>query len=325
MKTEPTTAPQIDPGIVEEASHLLARYWAAPEDPELLAKCNVWRAAHPQHELVWQRLQTFGQKLDDIPTTIARHALLESPSTSRRATLKLFTTAAVITGAGYVLHRPHFWQQQFATYRTALGETRQIRLEDGTRVWMNTATSLDVEFTNLRRVILYSGEIFVETGKDPQARPFILVTAQGDVRPIGTQFNLRALPDKIAVGVYDGSVELLTATTKQRLRLDAGQQAQFSSSHISTPDNAGATPAWTTGFLAAERMTLSEFAQELSRYRRGKIQCTSEVAAMQLTGVFSIKDTDRALMNLTKALPIELEYRTRYWVLIKARQGKREK
>jgi transmembrane sensor len=72
--------------------------------------------------------------------------------------------------------------------------------------------------------------------------------------------------------------------------------------------------------LVADAMRLDEFLAELARYRPGLLRCDPEVAGLLVSGVFSVRNTDRALDNLTRALPVAVSYRTRYWVTVQAAQ-----
>jgi transmembrane sensor len=63
-------------------------------------------------------------------------------------------------------------------------------------------------------------------------------------------------------------------------------------------------------------MRLSDFAIEINRYRHGTVVCDPLVANLQITGVFSLTDTNRALANMAQSLSLELLYRTNFWVTI---------
>jgi transmembrane sensor len=77
-------------------------------------------------------------------------------------------------------------QAWVADYRTAIGEQREIILADGTRLWLNTASAINVYFNaRERRIQLVTGEIFIATAKDTR-RPFQVDTAQGQLRALGT-------------------------------------------------------------------------------------------------------------------------------------------
>jgi len=65
-------------------------------------------------------------------------------------------------------------------------------------------------------------------------------------------------------------------------------------------------------------MRLEDFTAELARYRSGVVRCDPAVADLRVSGVFSLRDTDRALENLTRGLPVDVVYRTRYWVTLRA-------
>jgi ferric-dicitrate binding protein FerR (iron transport regulator) len=65
------------------------------------------------------------------------------------------------------------------------------------------------------------------------------------------------------------------------------------------------------GVLVAGNMRVGEFVAELARYRPGLLRCDPAVADLRVTGVFSLRDTDRALTNLTLSLPLAWRWSTR--------------
>ncbi len=74
--------------------------------------------------------------------------------------------------------------------------------------------------------------------------------------------------------------------------------------------------AWTRHKLAVANMPLVEFAEELSRYRTGKLRVSTEVSSLSVTGIFSLQDTDRILQQLTEILPVRLQLFTPYWITL---------
>jgi len=80
------------------------------------------------------------------------------------------------------------------------GEEYQLVLSDGTRVWLNSETSLKfpVQFTHNKREVILEGEAFFEVTKNPNA-PFIVKTGQMDVEVLGTSFNVSAYKDEATV------------------------------------------------------------------------------------------------------------------------------
>ncbi|MNP84020.1 fec operon regulator FecR [compost metagenome] len=63
-------------------------------------------------------------------------------------------------------------------------------------------------------------------------------------------------------------------------------------------------------------MRLADFLKEVNRYRRGYLACASDIADLRLSGVFRLEDTDKLLAILPRTLPVQLRYRTRWWVAL---------
>lgn len=116
---------------------------------------------------------------------------------------------------------------QINTLSTVNGETYQLRLPDGSSVWLNAASSLSypLSFANRqeRRVVLH-GEGYFEIAKDSK-HPFVVQTDKQEVEVLGTHFNINAYPDEavVATTLLEGSVRLVTGIKNQMLK--PGEQA----------------------------------------------------------------------------------------------------
>jgi transmembrane sensor len=321
----PSKPASIDGGIsaavVEQATAWLVKLWSGVATPEDHRECARWRAAHADHEHVWQQLQAIEQKLDVVPREVASRTL-RSTSPGRRRALK--TLAAMLAGsaATYTASQTNLWQRYAADYRTETGERQVLDLADSTRVTLNTASAIDVRYDNRQRLVqLRTGEILVATAADPATirRPFAVGTSQGIVRALGTRFTVRQTDEQTSqVAVFEGAVEIQPQLDSSRLtQLEAGQQATFSAHTIQAPRLLDAdTAAWAQGLLIVERMRLDEFLRELGRYRVGVLRCDPSVGHLLLSGVYTIADTDRVLASISQALPIRVAYQTRYWVTV---------
>ena len=80
-----------------------------------------------------------------------------------------------------------------------------------------------------------------------------------------------------------------------------------------TSSTDAAASAWTQGLLIAERMPLGELLAELDRYRTGFLRCDPAIAALQVSGAFSIDQPDASLSLLTKVLPVRVHKVFGYW------------
>lgn len=332
----PTASPTgvLSPDVVERASLWLARLWSGTATADDVAACERWCAAHPDHERAWQRLGAIGQTFDSVPSRVAFETLTARPAppisaAGRRRALRVFAGVITLAGAGYTLRHSPVWDTVTADYTTGVGDVRSVTLADGTRLWLDTASAVDVRFTpGERRIMLRRGRICVETGTTPTASrdsgvPLIVTTRQGEIRDIGTRFTVLDGGDHTQVAVFDGIVLVRTADGAFTHRLDAGQAASFSSNAIQPANPADAfdesAAAWTRAQLIVERIRLGDLVETLARYRRGVLRCDTAVADLRVSGVFSLADTDRALASLAVGLPVETVYRTRYWVTVTAR------
>ena len=330
MSSQLDSAP-IAPAVLQRAAEWMARLWAEDASAADADACAAWRAAHPEHERAWARLQRFARQFEALPRDVARNALTPSPrhATGRRRALQLLGLIAAGGGTALLTHETDLWQRAASDYRTAVGETRAIVLADGTHVVLDTASAIDVRYgANERRIVLRVGAILVTSAHEtaPVYRPLLVATPQGTATALGTRFSVRLDDGESRVAVFQGAVALQPLQPMRdgapALHLQAGQQAGYTRlevQDVTSVENSAA--AWADGSLVAERMRLDELLAELGRYRHGVLRCDESIAGLRVTGVYSLRDTDRSLANLAASLPVQLVYRTRYWVSVGPRQA----
>jgi len=251
--------------------------------------------------------------LSGMPAALAMPAL-DRPRT-RRAALAKLAALLVAAPAAWGVWRLSETEGWTADYRSATGERREIRLADGTRLTLNTASAVDVRYdAGQRTVVLRSGEIHIDTASDP--RPFEVRTRDGTLRALGTRFTVRQDDKETRLAVMQGAVRI-TVGQDQRI-IQAGEQATFSVQRIdATEPTTPATAAWTQGMLLADGMPLGVLAAELARYRKGVLRCDPAVANLRVSGTFPLADTDRSLAMLAATYPVVVASRLGgYWVTL---------
>ncbi|MDD7886948.1 FecR family protein [Flavivirga sp. 57AJ16] len=79
------------------------------------------------------------------------------------------------------------------TYSTGIGELKTILLKDGTKITLNSATTLKLsnKFNTENRKVTLDGEAFFEVAKD-SLHPFTITTMESVTKVLGTKFNLSA-------------------------------------------------------------------------------------------------------------------------------------
>ncbi|TFY88425.1 DUF4880 domain-containing protein [Pseudomonas kairouanensis] len=277
-----------------------------------------WLNGDPAHQAAWNQMEQLQRSLGTLPPDLTRRAL--STTQQRRQVLKWML---VLGGTGYL-----GWNVQehtslgnaWADYRTGVGERRRIELADGTRVDLNTRTSIDVAFDTHQRLIrLREGEVLIHTGKSGGQIPFYVETRQGRVQALGTRFTVRQLSDSTRVGVLEDRVRVSPVDQPEHGRvLSAGQSADFDRQVVgANHPYRGSQAAWVDGQLIVLDRRLGEVIDDLARYRTGVLQCDSASARLRVSGTFRLDSTDAVLANLQATLPIQVNYFTRYWVSVK--------
>ena len=306
-----------------QAVEWLVRLQADDATPEVEQAWRAWRGSDPENEQAWLHVEGCMARMRALPAPLAHGTLARKPihaqaNAARRQSLKFLALLAVGGGAWLAGgdEQARFW---LADYRTGTGELRHVVLDDGTRIALNTASSIDVRYdAGQRLVTLLRGEIMVSTARDPAGRPFLVHTAQGRLQPVGTRFAVRAGGGVTRLGVFAGAVDIMPMLAPGVVqRLHPGQQTMFTAKRIGAIEAlpAGAD-AWTTGMLVAHDMPLAEFIGELARYRHGRLACDPAIAQLRVSGIYPLADTTQVLDMLTRTLPVDVRQSTRFWVSV---------
>ena len=295
-----------------------------------------WLQAADEHRRAWQAVESISQgfepltELPDARHTAARIDAADRRLRARRRTLLsvgLLAGTAVLGGLAWRDRWPgaglaDSWRAWTADHRTGVGEHQTLTLADGSRLWLNTASAVDLDFSRRGRLVqLRGGEIFVATVRDP-LRPFEVSTRHGRMRALGTRFNVRLAAATTQLTVFEGAVEIHPYGADAALVVPAGQGATFTADGIGLASPADpAREAWTEGRLVADRIPLAAVVGELRRHHRGVISLAGDVGDLTVYGSFPLHDTDRVLSMLASALPIRVHRPLPGWVRIDAGPG----
>ncbi|TZF81522.1 FecR family protein [Pedobacter sp. BS3] len=179
----------------------------------------------------------------------------------------------------------------FNTIETPRGGQYQVVLPDGTKVWLNAASSLiyPTTFTGNERRVTLTGEGYFEVAKvllnsqksgaanalsKGKSRgegrlPFIVITKGQQVEVLGTHFNINAYGDKQAIKttLLEGSVRILALQTGYSRIIRPNQEAVFTGGNIKVADvDAEDAIAWKNGYFQFSGKTLDEAMQEVARW-----------------------------------------------------------
>lgn len=313
-----------DHATLECAADWFARLQAAPADAELHAQWRQWLEQGEGQRLAWSYVERIGQRFGSLQQQgSVAHQTLASLRNGKHSRRRLVSQLGVLAGVGMLgwlgwrsdgLDRVRALR---AGYRTGIGERRSEVLADGTRLWLNSATALDVQFDTVNRELhLYAGEVLIETGHG-DSRPLRVRTRAGLLEPLGTRFSVRDEGALTELNVYQGAVRTTCADSGAVATVQAGQGLRFDRQANGPLVRAQARrEAWSRGLLLAEDMPLAQFIEELASYRSGHIGVDPALHGLRVMGSFPLNDSDLVLAQLQDALPIRVQRRFDWWVTL---------
>ena len=314
--------------VVKQAIHWLLRLRNNAANARLRQQCDIWRAEHQEHELAWQRVKSLQAELSNniraVPGTLDT---LENRShgLGRRQALKMLSGALLMGSAAWMGKDSVGWQQWSSDFATNTGERRGFQLPDGTRLELNTASAVDLDYTPQQRLIkLTRGEIIITCGGIDQDasfdRPLRVQSHHGVFEGVDARFILLQEPDCTRLSVTAGRVAIHSPIAGY----GAPIQVLPGQSYLIDHSRARLAPAldmdagaWVDGLIVTRNMRLEDFLHEIGRYRRGYLSCAADIADLRLSGRFPLDNTEKLLTILEQTLPIKVRYRTRWWVTIK--------
>ena len=282
-----------------EAAVWLARLQGDARTPAREAAFKTWLAADPAHQSafekatdLWASLPGAAQLLDE---PAPRPALTLASRWQRSPVPRLALAASVLLAVGIgtllTLARP-------AAYSTAIGEQKVATLSDGSRIALNTDSSVEVRYGAEERLVeLDRGEAMFEVAHNG-ARPFIVRAGDKQVRAVGTSFVVRREGDGVIVTLLEGKVAVTdvrpAAINAKPTYLNPGDRLR---APLDGPARIDAQPAdvataWRRGQAMFSDTPLADAVEELNRYGGPRLVIDDpRLAGLKVSGVFATNDT----------------------------------
>ncbi|MBB6126521.1 FecR family protein [Mucilaginibacter lappiensis] len=175
---------------------------------------------------------------------------------------------------------------------TPRGGQYQVVLPDGTRVWLNSASSLryPTAFTGKERRVELNGEAYFEVSKDAN-KPFYVKTATQTVTVLGTHFNINSYTDEAATKttLLEGSIRVTSNTNGATVKLKPGEQAVNTVNAIDVEENADIDEAvsWKNGKFLFRNTDLHTIMRQLSRWYDVDVEYQGNVVQKHYRGRIS--------------------------------------
>ncbi|MEQ1531525.1 MAG: FecR family protein [Methylococcales bacterium] len=317
--------------LMQQASEWFVRLRSEDiSDQELYAFAD-WLAQDHQHSEAFAATEklfsdmVIAAKTMDIPGQTANVSTLRSelcPAQTKAKThtvswLSLAAAAAVclIVVKLIMPEDTYFLTDYLSEYHTKIGEVREIKLADGSRLLLDTNSAVSTEFNAaMRQITLHHGQVRFSVANDTQQRPFEVLADGLVVTALGTVFDIykHKSTDDISVTVQEHAVSVRAAIDVQAQRtvkVNAGQQLHYRPGlELAKPDSVdlNQVSAWQQQRLFINDRPLRELITELDRYRSGRIfLADAELQELRVTGVFSLTNPDDVLDKVCKVLNLK--------------------
>ncbi len=198
---------------------------------------------------------------------------------------------------------------QYNTIETPRGGQYQVRLPDGTSVWLNAASKLvyPVNFHGSKeRRIQLDGEAYFEVAKD-KARPFIVKTGKQEVTVLGTHFNINGYKDEpiISTTLMEGSIKTSnTLSGNSRILLPGQQSTVFSGDGAIDVRNVNTENiiSWKNGYFIFDNQDITSIMKVIGRWYDVNIDYQSINKEEKFGGTFSRSSDLDDILKVLKIL-----------------------
>lgn len=237
----------------------------------------------------------------------------KSFSISYRHILGYVATACVaVFSTWFFIERLELMKEEqpiaYEQFTTPSGQRAQLKLHDGTVVWLNARSTLRYpnNFDKHERRVELEGEAFFEV-KHNSAAPFIVSTRKANIKVLGTKFNVFAYKEsaEFKTSLVDGAVKIyLGNNDKEALQLKSHESAAIVDNRLVKThydDNADFL-LWKEGIYAFDDVAFSEILKKLELYYDVTIiQQNKKMEQLKFSGKFRQRDgVESVLKTLQK-------------------------
>ncbi len=300
------------------------RAWLA--DPANEAQAHAWMSRSVAEAAVAAPAATDAHNYNYAQMRATLHARLgmENPAPTQAKAQRWPRWAAAAAVAGGAVGAIGLWQRpalpgQVATayYATSYGQTREVRLPDGSAVTLNAHSSVRYAApsqASAPREVWLDGEAFFAVKHLPNNQHFVVHTTAGfRVEVLGTRFAVYRRHAQARVILLSGKVRVAFAdSTRPAVVLKPGELLQTSDKHPRTlvhkAVQATTYTSWTENELRFEATPLAELATRLQdTYGVEVVVATSALRQRKFTGTFPLGNLDALCEDLTEAFHLHIE------------------
>lgn len=292
-----------------EASAWIVKLHGPDRSPSLEAGFRAWLAANPENAREFERVTEIWD-VGAVPVPgLPRMRIAHNRRHAVRPRWVLGGALASLVIAVGTWRATAIWESP--RYETGFGEQRIIRLADGSRITLNSDSSVVVSYRPHERLVnVDHGEAFFEVAKNP-SRPFRVRAGDEEVVALGTAFDVQREPLEFAITLVDGKVAVSSLerpapneilTPGQRLRISNAGSPQIDEPSID------AVMAWRRGEVILDSTPLADAIAEMNRYdRRVLVIDDPSIGTIKISGIYHTGDSELFANMVARLYGLEVE------------------
>jgi len=193
----------------------------------------------------------------------------------------------------------------YNTLSAPRGGQYQLTLPDGSRVWLNAASSIHypTAFTGDERRVEITGEVYFEVAKNP-SKPFRVAFRGGETEVLGTHFNINAYDDEpeIKTTLLEGSIRV-DSKGKEGLVIKPGEQAILADNKIKllTDVDMDKVMAWKQGRFVFSGDDLRYIMRQIGRWYNVEVSYEGIVPDMHFSGIVNRSNKVSAVLTMLES------------------------
>lgn len=304
--------------VTDAALNWLFTLQAEPDDERLRIEFETWRDSDRAHAEAFSMVCEGWNlpEMDMVAAALATRAgytqktannvVLPLNQGKRRIwTVVRMAAAAMLVISIGIQQYPALMLRWKADYLTSTGIREEITLPDGSRMTLNTASAVSLDFAGSRRsVTLLQGEAYFDVVPDP-SRPFTVAAAFSEVVVKGTAFSVRTENTQDTVVLERGHVDVARLPEKtDTASLAPGERITASATALSVVAKADPATAlaWLKGMIVFEDKPLGQVLGEVGRYyNHSIIVVTGALDHVRVNGNYSLDNPERTIRSLATA------------------------
>jgi ferric-dicitrate binding protein FerR (iron transport regulator) len=201
----------------------------------------------------------------------------------------------------------------YNTITTPRAGQYRLTLTDGTKVWLNAATSLQfpASFSGKERRVKLSGEAYFEVTKN-SLQPFIVETPRQTIEVLGTHFNVNAYEEETATKttLLEGRVKVATGSSSAVLK--PGQQAASGTNAIQVNEaDTEEAVAWKNGYFKFNKADIQTIMRQLERWYDVEVEYRGAVPTDLFVGKINRSENISGVLRVLELSEVQFKIENR--------------